>query len=314
MNNITRLFGLFTLVCALVVTTVCPVNGQDFLTNGLVGFYPFSGNANDASGNGNNAVSYGAQLATNRFGIAYDSYSVANGSYIETTNSVGFPTSTNDFTVSVWVNFSTLPVPPAGIAMIFANKAIDQFQLALNPTVGTSGFFDFWTGGNHGAPADCHTTTNVWTVNRWYNLVVLRSQNTVSIYQDGAIIGQNQTTFGNNAAAASRKLDFGYRSSPGCCPLSGQLDDIRIYNRALSASELAQLYSIEVGLLNIRKAVYVDKGGLAVGLNYQLQVSSDLINWTNQGAPFTATNSYWRSTDYWDVDDWNQLFFRLLRQ
>ena len=28
------------------------------------------------------------------------------------------------------------------------------------------------------------------------------------------------------------------------------------------------------------------------------------------GVPFTATNSYWRSTNYWDVDNWNKLFFR----
>jgi hypothetical protein len=93
---------------------------------------------------------------------------------------------------------------------------------------------------------------------------------------------------------------------------NGSCDDIRIYNRALSSNEVAQLYSIEAGFLNIHKAVYLDTGGLIVGSNYQLQASSDLQNWTNQGAVFTATNAYWRPANYWDTENWNQLFFRLL--
>ncbi len=44
-------------------------------TNGLVGWWPFNGNANDESGNGNNGTVNGATLTTDRFGIlnrAYD--------------------------------------------------------------------------------------------------------------------------------------------------------------------------------------------------------------------------------------------------
>jgi hypothetical protein len=91
--------------------------------------------------------------------------------------------------------------------------------------------------------------------------------------------------------------------------------DFRIYNRALSASQVSQLYTIESPLtLNVRKAVYLDSPNLLVGTNYQVQVSSDLKNWTNFGAAFTATNSYWRTTNYWDVVNWNQLYFRLQQQ
>ena len=87
---------------------------------------------------------------------------------------------------------------------------------------------------------------------------------------------------------------------------------MRIYNRALSASEVAQLYAIEAApILNVRKAVYLDSFKLLVGTNYQVQVSSDMNTWINYGAPFTATNSTWRTTDYWDVENWNSLYFRL---
>lgn len=62
--------------------------------------------------------------------------------------------------------------------------------------------------------------------------------------------------------------------------------------------------------LNIQKAVYLTSSNLWIGSNYQVQASSDLVNWTNQGSAFTATNSSWSSTQYWNVNDWNQLFFR----
>jgi hypothetical protein len=64
-------------------------------------------------------------------------------------------------------------------------------------------------------------------------------------------------------------------------------------------------------LINIQKAVYLTSTNLSVGYNYQVQASSDLINWTNQGSVFTATNSNWQSANYWNVSDWNQLFFQL---
>jgi hypothetical protein len=65
-------------------------------------------------------------------------------------------------------------------------------------------------------------------------------------------------------------------------------------------------------IINIQKAVYLTSTNLLTGLNYQVQASSDLINWTNQGSVFTATDSNWQSTNYWNVNDWNQLFFQLV--
>jgi hypothetical protein len=84
---------------------------------------------------------------------------------------------------------------------------------------------------------------------------------------------------------------------------------------ALSSNEVAQLYAIELSPpLSLLKAVTVQDYSLTVGSNYQVQVSGDLVNWTNQGSAFTATSSYWQSTNYFDVQNWNQLFFRLLPQ
>jgi hypothetical protein len=63
--------------------------------------------------------------------------------------------------------------------------------------------------------------------------------------------------------------------------------------------------------ITLLKAVKPSLSGLSLGTNYQLQVSGDLWNWTNSGSPFTATNASMVYPQYWDVDNWGRIFFRL---
>jgi hypothetical protein len=63
--------------------------------------------------------------------------------------------------------------------------------------------------------------------------------------------------------------------------------------------------------LTLVTAVKPSFSGLSVGTNYQLQVSADLNAWKNQGAAFVATNTSFAYPQYFDVDNFNQLFFRL---
>src|ERR1039457_6299099 len=79
------------------------VNGfaQSVLTNGLIAYYPFSGNADDASGNGNDGTVFGATLTTNRFGIPNQAY-YFNGSTAYIKAPISSSVFSNDFTASVW--------------------------------------------------------------------------------------------------------------------------------------------------------------------------------------------------------------------
>jgi hypothetical protein len=63
--------------------------------------------------------------------------------------------------------------------------------------------------------------------------------------------------------------------------------------------------------LILLKAVKPSFTNLLLGTNYQMQVSSDMNNWTNQGSAFTATNTSMVYPQYWDVANWDSLFFRL---
>ncbi len=92
----------------------------------------------------------------------------------------------------------------------------------------------------------------------------------------------------------------------------GKLDDVRIYNRALSSQEVAELYGLESGPgVGLVKAVKPSFFHLWAGTNYQLQMSIDMTNWINQGAPFTATNRSMVYPQYFDVPYWGNLYFRL---
>ncbi len=83
-------------------------------------------------------------------------------------------------------------------------------------------------------------------------------------------------------------------------------------NQRILHFNVSGVYALNMGpTVALVKAVKPSFAYLALGTNYQLQVSADLNTWTNQGSAFTATNTSMVYPQYWDVDNWNQLFFRL---
>ncbi len=91
---------------------------QSFITNGLVAYFPFNGNANDMSGNELNGTVSGAVLTTNRFGTANSAY-YFNGSSAYITLPLGSAAFSGDFTASAWFNAYDLT---NGWAAIFAEQ------------------------------------------------------------------------------------------------------------------------------------------------------------------------------------------------
>ena len=294
------------------------VNGysQSFLTNGLVAYYPFNGNANDASGNGNNGTVYGATLTTDRFGNTNQAYLFGGTAYITVPlNSALFGT---NFTASVWFNAYDINNSWPALLEEVGNTA---FVLAIAGQ--TSGAFpqnigDLFAYAAHGGP------NKDWelgfgplfqpSLNEYYQAVVVRAGTNVTMYVNGGFLATNQivdptvepgNTFyiGNSGDGGGPSSEFAFH---------GIIDDARIYNRALSASEVQQLYVIESGpRVDLIKAVKPSFSNLTLTTNYQLQVSSNMSTWTNQGSPFTATNSAMIYPQYFDVDNWDKLFFRL---
>lgn len=94
---------------------------------------------------------------------------------------------------------------------------------------------------------------------------------------------------------------------------NGLVTSITLINGGNGYTTIPQVYiyspfGVQAGLVKAVKPLFSD---LLLGTKYQLQASADLINWTNQGSPFTATNPVMVYPAYFDVANWNQLFFRV---
>lgn len=300
-------------IALLILGFGLAVNGhaQSFLTNGLVAYYPFNGNANDASGNGFNGTVFGATLTTNRFGNPNAAY-YFNGTSAYITVPVTSTVFSNDFTASVW--FNAYDIANGWPAILFEHNESFLIQIAGDfcgcASPGYLISYSAYAPATFGWFLDFRQQT---PTNTYCQVVVTKAGTNVTMYLNSQVVVTGYVS--NPTTQPGQYLQIGRVDNedvPGDSAFHGVIDDVRIYNRALSSKEVTRLYAIEsIPIVSVRKAVYLDSCNLWVGTNYQVQVSSDLINWTNFGAVFTATNFYWRSTNYWDVANWNQLFFRL---
>jgi hypothetical protein len=299
--------GLFTMWWGLFPPTAAMLRAQSPLTSGLVAYYPFDGNASDAAGTNHGTV-VSAVTTMDRFSRANRAYHF-NGvnSYI----AFAAPPLSQmaNWTISAWVLPSTLP--QLGILVTLGYD--DGTPMSAN---GVS-FGIASPGGNSGTDFTAAFAGIVWvssgdafsTTSHWSHLVVTRGARVTRFYVNG--------TATPNSSEVEPRLPTAFRIGAANCEsptrfFQGAIDDVRIYDRALAPEEVKQLYGTEArAIISVGKAIYLDSGNLWIGASYQLQASRDMITWTNTGAPFMATNVYWRTPDYWEMDNWGELFFRL---
>ena len=81
--------------------------GQNSLQTGLVGWYPFDGNASDMSGNGNHGTVNGATLSTDRHGQTNKAYQFDGVDDFIDLNNPSILGTTNNFSILAWVNNGT---------------------------------------------------------------------------------------------------------------------------------------------------------------------------------------------------------------
>ena len=217
-------------------------------TSGLVGYWSFTGNANDVSGNGNNGTNNGATLTTDRFGNANSCYSY-NGvsSYINVPNSVSLQFN-GGITISTWVNASQIPVGQINSTSYILSKGSDggtpRSWTSIFDTNGTAlGIWD--SAGTSGSFVSIPQTTFPFSINNWYNIIYTFDGTTSKSYANGVLISSVPTTV--TAFSNSYDLKFGRRHTTGLPYFfNGKIDDIGIWNRALTQTEITNLYQAEI--------------------------------------------------------------------
>ena len=210
-------------------------------SNGLVAYYPFNGNANDESGNGNNGTVNGAILTTDRFGNANSAYSFSS-SYINIPNSSSLQFN-NQISISVWVYAFSLPDVSYILSKGSDGVTPYSWTFLLNSSGG--GGFDSWDGGSGSPRGTCCGVGNITPImtNQWTNITITLNGTSGDLYLNGVL--NNSSPCSHTIFSNIYDLKFGRMGHPtGNWPYywDGKLDDIGIWNRVLTASEITALY------------------------------------------------------------------------
>ncbi|MFC1848624.1 LamG-like jellyroll fold domain-containing protein [candidate division CSSED10-310 bacterium] len=211
------------------------------ITTGLVAYYPFNGNANDESSTGNHGTANGAVLTTDRFNQADSAYSFDGlNDYIQAAHHAALNVSNS--TVSAWIKsndmtklnqdiISKTQSGGYGLSINDDGAGPNIFGLALH----ISGSYRYVLSNEH------------LDSNRWYHVCGTFDGTTARFYVDGYLEGEE--SFSGTVTNNTSPLVIGNESVQLYDPFDGKIDDVRIYNRTLTETEVKELYDSESGLV-----------------------------------------------------------------
>jgi hypothetical protein len=227
------------------------VAGSGEPTSGLVAYYPFNGDARDESGNGNDGTVYGATPATDRFGHASSAYSFDGTSdYIDCGNKPSLNI-VAALTISAWVY--TDQTDDNSDHAIVAKTNLDvpevQYHLMYHYFTGTWRERVYDTNGEIGLTyydpstgfVDNLSDTKI-PLGRWVHIAGTYDGAKTKIFVDSVLDKEYDAAIPQlNSNSVSMSIG-GHSAGSIREYLKGSLDDLRIYNRALSPEEIDSLY------------------------------------------------------------------------
>lgn len=215
--------------------------GQSSLTNMLVAYYPFNGDAHDASGNGNNGTVEGATLTHDRFGAPNSAYSFDGVQSRIRIPETLFSSTNTGVTVSFWVTTDNGPYD--SLMAIFSKSGLNG-TMGLSFSGGQVQFGpklqdNYWYFAT--APVRSNSVTHL--------VGVYQKGQSNSLYVDGVLANSiavpDETLFVDTAYPLVSAIGiYDFTPAPSAA-FRGVIDDVRVYTRALSASEVAQLHAAE---------------------------------------------------------------------
>jgi len=217
----------------------------DSLKVGLIAYYPFNNSGLDESGNGNHGMVYNISTVPDRNGKANYAYHFdGTTSYIVVPDNAALRLANTDITLSTWVKLDAY-------GSSFGNNILTKHITGSN---------NGWAWGITGAAATTKgvvtygpgglsvlaTGTTVIQLNQWHMVtsVYKVASQQLSIYVDGTLNTVSSNILSPNPAITT-SLYIG-RDDPSVPSngyfLQGALDDLRIYGRALTATEVKKLF------------------------------------------------------------------------
>jgi Concanavalin A-like lectin/glucanases superfamily len=233
----------------------------DELKQGLLAYYPFNGAGSDESGNGYDLVVNGAVLIDSRFGKTQKAYQFNGSSDFMLIPNILKADSLREFTISVWVNPESLG---HNSILSFLSKYPYSCSNYLGFNYSNSVYQTWHQMITEFTPNRCTTSiikdSIVSPLNKWTHIVIVQRYNTQFFtkrydarryYNGQKLLNPELYSYGSNPIAIcfSQGGIIGGNNTTGNFMYNfnffkGGIDDLRIYDRALSDDEVSQLYNL----------------------------------------------------------------------
>jgi hypothetical protein len=217
---------------------------QNYAT-GLVGWWKLGegtgSTAYDSSGYGNSGAWAGTAAGTSGYysaGYVGPWAGYFNGSNDKlTVSSSSVPTLnvTGPLTICAWVNIPSIPSMQEPIYSNSSGFEVGGVILGIAATGEVS-----LIGNRTGAWWQVLSSSSIST-NNWHHVAGVYTGAAAYVYVDGALKGSLSTS---SSPASGGGVYIGYTTQGGFAYFNGLLDDVRVYNRALSAGEIAGMYKV----------------------------------------------------------------------
>ena len=289
------------LLLAALLVAACLLSFSLFAqptTTGLVCHFKLDGNTTNTGPASVTASAVSTTYTTNNAGAANTAlqFGGTTASYIDFTDNSNLDfTSTNNFTISFsfFFNGSTT----SGLVDNCLNY--NGWGVWLWSTVAGTWNLQFnYKGASVGSAAATNFTPGIW-----HHVAAVRNNGTISLYIDGAFRlsateGTGTPAYPINMIAGG--MAFSSFSPPRYNPFGGKIDEIRIYNRALSAAEILGLVPYSLPLKMGEFSAIKKSSGVLLNWEtlteqntawFDVERSTDGVNYTAIGRVNAAGNS-----------------------
>lgn len=223
--------------------------------NGLVGYWNFNEGtstiAHDTSGKGNNGTRSGSNLPSWTSGKFGNGLNFTGSSSYVSLGTAGIPTGNSLYTISAWIKAPAMGTYGiVGWGTWATTNATNALRLNAN------GVYNYWWSND----LFCSITT--LGDNRWHFILAKFDGTTRSIYIDGTFCSSDTPGSSHNAVATD--VNIGRTNTSEYFP--GAIDEVRIYNRALSQAEITGLYWAGLAIVNSSSVNNAKASTLSSGL------------------------------------------------
>lgn len=244
--NQVKMKQLFTIAAALIITQLSYAQIPEYLPQeGLVAWYPFFNNADDLSGNQLNANVNGAVFTSDRngelnqamfFDGVDDFLSVAHNELLELSTD-------NAMSVAYWVKLESLP-PGSNLDIIFSKQSgSGNSQTGWNINQNSSITQSLTVGNNGGLQG---IGVGLLPLETWYHVTLTWDNTSRRAHLDGVLIDEQSVSSTIGANEVDLLIGKANWINSNAQHFNGTLDDIAIYSRALTQSEVEAIYNEEL--------------------------------------------------------------------